>query len=297
MMEMTTINDLKDRLKREILKTGYPLEIETASILEDLGWAVFPNHFYLDPTENKPREIDIFAFPEATSSDKSFDPIAFSPHLIIECKKSSDYSLVVFTRKRIAFTFYDITGQIYDFPVILGEIDHFPNPLEEFNLAYFLTRPQLHYNRFERVASTYTLIKPGSEKGKSDIFEAVMQIMKAQSFDVKQAIKRDETITHTHHPLYLSFLAIVFDGLMFEAEVERGDVNLLESGHILLYTTFQPEYSDFPLHYSIDIVRKENFKIYLQKLQKDISTLGEHIKSHKGDVSKYLKRSTGLVLS
>jgi hypothetical protein len=296
MMEMTAINNLKGRLKREILKTGYPLEIEVASILEDFGWAAFPNHFYVDPTSNKPREIDIFGFSEATSSDKSFDPIAFSPHLIIECKKSLDYSLVVFSRKRSAFTFYDITGQIYDFPVILGRVDHFPNPREEFNLSYFLTRPQLHYNQFERIASTYTLIKPGVEKGKSDIFEAVMQIMKAQSFDVKEAIKRDKTITHTHYPLYLSFLAIVFDGLIFEAEIEQGEVNLKEAEHMLLHTTFQPNYSDFPLYYSIDLVKKENFKNYLQQLRDDISMLKEHIKSNAGNVSKYLKRDTGVLI-
>jgi len=50
---------LEERLKKEILRTGYPLEIEIQSILEERGLSVFPTHFYLDPQSHEPRDIDI----------------------------------------------------------------------------------------------------------------------------------------------------------------------------------------------------------------------------------------------
>ena len=45
------------------------------------------------------------------------------------------------------------------------------------------------------------MLKPKG-KQKSDLYDAVMKLIKAQSFEVKQAMRRSKTITH---PLYLAF--------------------------------------------------------------------------------------------
>jgi hypothetical protein len=52
--------DTEEHLKEEILRTGYPLEIEISALLDN-EWIVFNNDSYLDLEESKSREIDIFA--------------------------------------------------------------------------------------------------------------------------------------------------------------------------------------------------------------------------------------------
>jgi len=284
-------DELKKQLKKEIFRTGFPLEIEVQSMLEERGWAVFPTHFFIDPETGKQREIDIFAFHRSTAYGKETEPIAFSPQLLIECKKSRDYSAVLFSREIPAFTFYDFTGQVFDFPVLLKERTGFPHPLKEFNLGNFLADPKLHYSKLRKVATHFPMLKPKG-KQKSDLYEAVMKLTKAQSFEVKQAMRRSETITHPYHPLYFSFLAVVFDGLMFEATLENGDVKLRELDHLLIWRGFQPDYEYFgvPLQYTIDVVKKEYFARFLLEIEKDIQTLIQKVKLNIGDVCQYLKR-------
>ena len=283
------IDDLKQRLRKQISKMGYPLEIEVQSILEERNWAVFPNKFFMDCQENKPREIDLFAFHGPTVSSRHTEPIAFAPHLIIECKKSLDYSLVLFSRNITAFTFYDFSGHMFDFPILLKEITEFRNPLKEFNLQYFLIHQDLHYKRSRKVSTNYPLVKPEG-KEKRDLYDAVMKLVKAQAFEVEEALRRSPTITHTHHPLFFSFLAVVFEGQMFEALVDKGDVVLNELDHGLISVSFQPDYSDTPLHYVIDVVKKEHFKDFLVEIENDISTWVHQIKSQMKNIEPYLKR-------
>jgi len=283
--------ELKKRLQKEILRTGYPLEIEIQSILEEQGWAVFPTHFYLDSQTHETRDIDILAFHEKTTFGKETEPIAFSPHLIIECKKSVDHALILFSRKLNAFTFYDFTGHIFDLPILLRETTKFPIPTKEFNLADLLIDSELHYKDIKKVSTHFPLLKPEG-KEKSDIYEAVMQLVKAQSFEVKEAMKRSETIAHPYHPLFFNFLAVVFDGIILEATLEKGEIELNEVEHGLIRRSFQPDYEYFggPLQYTIDVVKKQYFSSYLSKIEQDIFSLTKRIKSNIDVVSNYLKR-------
>jgi len=282
---------LEERLKKEILRTGYPLEIEIQSILEERGLSVFPTHFYLDPQSHEPRDIDILTFPFQKALERETEPIAFGPKLIIECKKSKDHSLILFSREIAAFTFYDFTGHVFDFPVLLKERTKFPNPTKEFNLADFLIDRELHYRNVKKVSTHFPLLKPEG-KEKKDIYEAVMQLVKAQSFEVKEAIRRLETIIHPYRPLFFNFLAIVFDGPMFEATLKNGEWKLREMEYGLIWRNFQPDYEYFggPLRYTIDVVKKQYFPSYLSEIERDIALLTQKIKSNIDAVSLYLKK-------
>jgi len=276
---------------------GYPLEIETASTLESRKWAIFPTHFYLDMDTQKAREIDILSFYEPVASNfKELKPLAFSPKLIVECKKTQDHSLILFTRKN-TFTFYDFTGHTYDFPVLLGKNREFHDPTKEFNYENVLSQGLVHYKRFGRTSSIYKLIKSNSEKDKKDIYEAVMQLIKAQIFDVEQAIQKDKTISHTHYPIYFSFLAIVFDGKMFEANIIGNDIDLEEIDYGLIETHYMPSYSDHPLHYQIDVVKKEHLHNYLSQLEQDIKSLKDKIREHHLEMVEYLNREKEIQIS
>lgn len=286
---MTNTN-FKDKLRKQIKRMGYPLEIETASILESRKWAVFPNRFYIDMDTKKTREIDISAFYKpVTSQRKELEPLPFSPLLFMECKKSEDHFLVLFPRKK-SFTFYDFTGQTYDFPVILRKISEFRDPIKEFNYVHVVINGLVHYKQFKKVASSYKLIKPNSDKDKEDIYEVVMQLIKAQIFDVEQALNRDKSIKHTHYPIFFSFLAIVFDGKMFEAKIVGNDIDLEEVSYGLIRAQYMPSYSDHLLDYQIDVVKREYLNNYLSQLEQDIYSLKSTIMEHHSDMVKYLNR-------
>jgi hypothetical protein len=288
---MSEPDKFEDKLKKEVLRHGFPLEIEIQSILEDKDWAVFPTNFYIDPQTGKQREVDILSIHPQTGHSEETNPIGFSPNLIIECKKSSEYCAILFSRKTIAFTLYDFTGQMFDFPFLLKERTGFTNPVKEFNLGHFLADRQLHFNKLKKVATLFPMLKPGGRE-KRDLYQAIMQLVKAQSFEVKNAIRRSPTIRHSFHPLYFSFLAVVFDGLMFEAAIENGEIKLTPIDHGLVQKSFQPDYDYFggPLRYTIDVMNKGYFSKYLSEVENDLKVITNKIKLNIDEVSKYLKR-------
>lgn len=86
-------------LKKEIKKTGYPLEIEISSIL-DRGWTVLNTDSYFDRDDGKLRDIDIRA-------EKTYDacmPLFLSTSLVVECKKSEDFAWVFLQDRSILTT-------------------------------------------------------------------------------------------------------------------------------------------------------------------------------------------------
>ena len=60
--EKTKKNSLKERIKRGIEKTGFPLEMEIGRILKEKGWLKIHSYFYLDINDLTFKELDIWAF-------------------------------------------------------------------------------------------------------------------------------------------------------------------------------------------------------------------------------------------
>jgi len=89
-------------IKKEIEKTGFPLEIEISSILKKGGWNVMHSSPYLDEDEGKWREINIKAYKsmDERSDGKSIKPFRLTIALIIECKKSEESAWILFPRTR-----------------------------------------------------------------------------------------------------------------------------------------------------------------------------------------------------
>jgi hypothetical protein len=57
---MESKDDLKEYIKKQIAKSGFPLEIKIATLLNEKGWSVLPHLRY--PIKGKAdRELDIQA--------------------------------------------------------------------------------------------------------------------------------------------------------------------------------------------------------------------------------------------
>src|SRR5712692_499226 len=103
--------DYLTNLKETILESGFPIELEVDDILRGHGWHTFPNHYYFDDEqggEEKSRELDnLSLFPEDNSLEKGFDPLGVSPHLMVECKKLEQISVVIMCMNRKVILDYD----------------------------------------------------------------------------------------------------------------------------------------------------------------------------------------------
>jgi len=82
------MDDKASFIKEAIEKSGFPFEMEIASLLKEDGWEVLPSAPYWDEDEGKWREIDIKAYKtsDQTPDDESIKPYSLCVALIIECK-------------------------------------------------------------------------------------------------------------------------------------------------------------------------------------------------------------------
>ena len=52
---------LPDKILKDLLKTGFPLEIESAETFKRIGWNVTHQAYHETPTEGNPRSTDLLA--------------------------------------------------------------------------------------------------------------------------------------------------------------------------------------------------------------------------------------------
>lgn len=304
---------LKDYLLEEIAKSGFPLEIEVSSILENRDWVVLNNQPFRDPDKDELRSVDILAFHEPTASDFSrYRRLAFSPRLVIECKKSISHAWVFFTRPETSKVF-SMSGQVYDFPKAFSTKAYKNrnrlSPIGVFSYQYYFNSfinsskqmRHLHYADFDNIAITYDEYKIQSDakkrhkakKSRRDIFEAINQVVKFQNFDMEESIRAPGRIKSAKSPFFpveLSFLAIVFDGKLFEATTKNAKHLIEEKEHILLHYKYRPRESFVDYDFWIDVVKKEFFSTYLSKIHEDISLIDEKIVSERKLLSEYLRK-------
>jgi len=99
--------------------SGFLLEQQVATILERRAFGVRVSASYVDPDEEKPREIDVVAFRNASQTNRLGDALAAV--LVIECKRSMSPN-ITFTRP---WTEHERAGHPYQ--VVLGSPGPFPD--------------------------------------------------------------------------------------------------------------------------------------------------------------------------
>lgn len=104
MINIKDIDFLKS-LNKKIDETGFSLEYEISTILEENDWIVNTGKYYIDDIEDKPREIDIIAYkiqdPQYISEENKifFENNKICTMLIISCKKEIENNICCFYTK------------------------------------------------------------------------------------------------------------------------------------------------------------------------------------------------------
>lgn len=103
------------RVRDEVAKTGFPLELRTASLLLERGYHVAHSVYFVDRDEEKSREVDIRALRNEFFNIKDAR-YAVRHCLSVECKKSASRPWVVFASEPVSYdqNVSDIHGAGFD---------------------------------------------------------------------------------------------------------------------------------------------------------------------------------------
>lgn len=266
---MVTQANLKDALAQHISNTGFPLEIETTSILEKNQWDVISNYHFIDPVEQKSREVDIVCgYQNDEESDITRTGLVYN--MMIECKRSAEDALVTFPGP--GFHHFDFQGQFADSNWRLrnkpgSKFKQFSHGLDNF------LGQNLHFVKLDKISNNYLLTKPKG-KSKPDIYEAIAVLTKAQEQSYDESL--EDSDPSDYHLAFFTFLTIVFDGLMFEASVLDGRVELFETDHGLIRSKQFVIKTRAQRSYLIDVVTKKFFPDYLRLLKEDFQRVSRN---------------------
>jgi hypothetical protein len=159
----------------------------------------------------------------------------------------------------------------------------------------------LHYEDQKRIAVTYQAFQTGNvlktqfRESQNAIFEAQNQLKSYIDWNTEQDIReRSPIIPYT---IEFYFPCIVFQGPMYEAVVENGDVRLGKSDHIILKTLFKSPYSIYEKDLLIDVVSEEYFNNYQDLIRKDLDSLKESILKNSERISGRITEMVSLLES
>lgn len=220
-------------IRKLILKSGYPLEIDVADYLRKDKWIVFSQYPYIDRSENNIRLIDILAMKGV------FKELGVS--LLIECKKSVKHGWAFHTLPKRG-ELQSALAAISDVATKLqGRIDLMKaiSDQEEFQ--------KFHPMNSDIKVGTVCFIPP---KHKDDFHEASYQLMNAMKW------LRNSMLTQ------LTFPIIVYDGPMWEFYKEEGTLKVIETNHLQYLSVLLYEDEQAPC--LIDVVKSSYFSEFLK---------------------------------
>ena len=249
-------SDMIGQIKKEIEKSGFPLELYVINICSKKNTGRMPNIRYT--YEGNLREIDLYAFfEEINLNPKEGENLQHTgTAMIIECKKSKDKPWVFFSSSMHQSTdVFCFTKYVSDFDLYFNREKTYPLLSQIYeNLS------KNHYKdkRIPKCITYFEAFKNPSTS--SEIYKGIDSVLSFLCYKRGSVSKRRNELgffTEFFFPI------IVFEGALFEANVERDEVNVKEQRHIQLRTDYNEEV------FSIDIVERGYFEKFLSLIEKD----------------------------
>jgi len=266
--------DLIKKIKKEIKDSGFPLEIFVIDICSKKNTGRMPNQRYT--YEGELKEIDLHAFFEEIDYNTKKTPQHTSSNLIIECKKSRDKPWVFFSSPMFA------NSDSFSFLKYLSSYDSYFSKKKKHKLLGRIWKniKKNHYldRKIPKCISYFEAFKNPSQESK--IYEAIQSVLSFMKYDMHHWLNKSESkyeaVTDFYYPI------IVLDGGLFEANVKNGKTKVIERKHIQIRTLLDGEI------YIIDVIKKEYFKKFLNKLEENHKEVVREIKKLK--ISKEHKK-------
>ncbi|NGZ75733.1 hypothetical protein [Saccharibacillus alkalitolerans] len=240
--------EIIEKIKAEVNKTGFPLELRVSKLLKSRGYFVNHSAYYIDEDEGKSREIDILSHSNRKFKDEESNQDVYVRNILaIECKKS-DNKPWVFLSSEI---------DEYDDPELEELFVWNFGDLKPFSLISTINIKEAHpFKHYKYRARSFFEAFKGSETGET-IFKALTASVKASLFDGKEKMKDDICI---YYPM------VIFDGRMFQAILdESNEINVSEVNSVLF--TFKYKSLNHAKTLIIPILREDYVEEFLEQLE------------------------------
>ena len=284
-----------DQLKKLILRSGFPLQIEISSILIkhfkaiDELTDISTSAYYMDKDDGKGRELDVKVdIPIGPKKRKEW-PMIFL-NLLIQCKNIPGNAWVFFKSP------YKVESTCKSTSV-LDAIKWIPRTHVDF------TYPRdLHLRKLliTNVYHEFVLDKNKSNKRNDNLFEAVISLAKATSYEYETSVKGFrsmlEVLSKEELPdiIYaqIFYSAVVFNGKMYLAEeVEKGaEMSLTPVDHVGLLVDYIS--GNYNIELTVDIIHKRAFERFMKLLVNDMEILQNALDGETGrDFNRELRKA------
>jgi len=268
---------LEERIRKFLLKSGFPLEISMCQKLEKRKWLVFPNEYYRDSETQMDKEIDIIA--RGVESDHGvtkIDEKLICITLLIECKRKSDKPWVFFLRDKGGQSFIGTLK----FSTNIGEKKGYILTKEQkgsiHDISELLQFDSLSQYKFTKYATSYVIPFTDNEKEKREIYEAVNSVYSALKNE-KPSFESKSFLSQPSMVLVNFFLpVIIFEGDLYTATLQKDDFHLKKVDYIPYILNSGDEEIRRSL---IHIVNSKAIDAFLQMIEYDLRLLFNRVES------------------
>jgi len=253
---MTKKDDLIKKIRRDLEKSGYPLEINVMKLLMQFDWNIIPQHYYVDPDEDKGRSLDFYCVKRVEIKSPYLDALRFI--LLIECKK---------TAKNWVFF---VTSKPFSEKKLLGFVEYYAKmhiTSKEPGISIDEALKYSHYLNYNKVAINH-YIPFKSEGQKDNLYEAIQQVLKAL-IDDRNYLEENYDIP-TNYLCSFYFPIIVTDRQMFLYDIETDEISYADQ---VLY--FRSGISRWLEPFLIDITTFKEAPALLKEINYEIMKIKE----------------------
>jgi len=253
---------LINKIKTGLEKSGFIHEIKNIELLFDKQWTVFSNSKYFDFETNKLREFDIKASKEINN---------FNIHLFIECKKSINKQMVLYSPRNINTIYRKLFAHNFKyFPNT--EIDELVTPQKNiFNELDF-------FNDNIPISKNLIICSGENSNGNKEYIDSIDSLIKS-SFSINELEYLDFHRT-------IIFYIFLWNGQLYNLSYSNDSdysLNETEYGLYEYQTNFHIDkdtnnyycntYKKLKHTYTIEIIKDEYFSKYLENIEKTISSI------------------------
>lgn len=264
-----------DRLKTTYFEVGFSAEIKISSFLTeqckliDEDTDISTRAYYLDKDEEKARELDIKVNIPIASQKRKESPMIFL-NLLIQCKNIPGNAWVFFKSPyKVWHTCKSAS--------ILDAVEWTPRLHVDF------TRMEgLHFRSLPIMTQydEYVLNKDASNRRDDNLFQAVISLVKALSYELETLVREDKELLEVSSeedlqeipPDYVNIFypVVVFNGKMYLAqEVEKGrEMSLTPIDHVGLFQDYIS--GSYDVESVVDILHEKAFERFFKTIIKDI---------------------------
>ena len=215
---------LINKIRRGLIKSGFPLEMQISKILNNNGWAHSMCNYYLDFESDMYREYDIHAEKKINGIDVM---------LFIECKKSEEKQIVLYSPKNTKFLpFMDIYFKA--FPKMPDYKEYIPDQKKQKDA--FIELPI--FDKQFRLSNGIIFCKGDKiEQDNSSFFGSINGLIK------QSIIASHDGLIETDFRMIFLYL-LIYDGLIFElapSEEDDFSLNEIEYGQYSFEYHFKPK--------------------------------------------------------